>query len=120
MYLLQAKSHLTLSNKWPDIVQCFGLTQDPSNGDYMLVMNKMDIDLRKYLQQNHNQLTWKERIQIVNNITLALKRIHDENAIHRDLHSGNMLYAYSRGGNFEISDLGFCGPANKPLKSIYG
>ncbi|CAG8781711.1 4108_t:CDS:1, partial [Rhizophagus irregularis] len=46
------------------IVQCFGLTKDPLNGVYMLVMNQFDIDLRNYLQQNHSQLTWKERIQI--------------------------------------------------------
>ena len=82
----------------------------------MLVMNKLDTDLRKYLQQNHNQLTWKERIQIATDIILALRRIHDENAIHRDLHSGNILYKI--GGKYNISDLGFCGPADKPLKSI--
>ena len=79
-------------------------------------MNMGDIDLRKYLQQNHNKLTWKERIQIVVDIIEALERIHDENAIHRDLHSGNILLKNS----FCISDLGFCGPADKPLKSIYG
>ncbi|PKY29672.1 kinase-like protein [Rhizophagus irregularis] len=78
----------------------------------------LDIDLRKYLQQNHNQLTWKERIQIITDITIALRRIHEENAIHRDLHSGNILY--NLGYSFRISDLGFCGPADKPLKSIYG
>ena len=54
----------------------------------MLVMNEMDIDLRNYLQQNHNKLTWKERIQIARNIIVALSAIHNENAIHRDLHSG--------------------------------
>ncbi|RGB30849.1 kinase-like domain-containing protein [Rhizophagus diaphanus] len=81
-------------------------------------MNKLDIDLRKYLQQNHNQLTWKERIQIITDISLALQRIHYENAIHRDLHSGNILFKFHCGLN--ISDLGFCGPADKPLKSIYG
>ena len=84
----------------------------------MLVMNKMDIDLRKYLQQNHHQLKWKERIQIVADITKALLRIHDEKSIHRDLHSGNILFNIDQ--HFSISDLGFCGPANKPLKSIYG
>jgi serine/threonine protein kinase len=82
----------------------------------MLVMQILDIDLRKYLQQNYKQLTWKERIQIANNIIGALKRIHEENAIHRDLHSGNILFRIG----FYISDLGFCGPADKPLKSIYG
>ncbi|PKC55830.1 hypothetical protein RhiirA1_474949 [Rhizophagus irregularis] len=38
----EAKSHLTISNKYADIVQCFGLTQNPSNGNYMLVMRKCD------------------------------------------------------------------------------
>ncbi|EXX55917.1 Sps1p [Rhizophagus irregularis DAOM 197198w] len=115
-WIEEAKSHLNISNKWSDIAQCYGLTQDPSNRDYMLVMNKFYIDLRKYLQQNHKKLTWKERIQIITDIISALRRIHDENAIHRDLHSGNILFK----DRFFISDLGFCGPADKPLKSIYG
>ncbi|PKC55804.1 kinase-like protein, partial [Rhizophagus irregularis] len=116
-WIEEAKSHLNISNKWNEIVQCYGLTQDPSNGDYMLIMNKYEIDLRKYLQQNHNQLTWKERIQIITDITTALESIHGETAIHRDLHSGNILF---KRGRFDISDLGFCGPADKSLKSIYG
>ncbi|GBB86926.1 hypothetical protein RclHR1_13380002 [Rhizophagus clarus] len=117
-WLEEARLHLTISNKWNEIVQCYGLTQDPSSGNYMLVMNKVDVDLRKYLQQNYNKLTWSERIQIAVGIIDAVFKIHDANAIHRDLHSGNVLYDF--GGVFSISDLGFCGPADKPLKSIYG
>ena len=83
----------------------------------MLVMNVMDTDLRNYLQQNHNQLTWKERIQITTEIIEALIRIHYENAIHRDLHSGNILFKQVV---WRISDLGFCGPADKSPNSIYG
>src|SRR6266498_3085299 len=85
----------------------------------MLVMNKMDIDLRKYLQQSQNQLTWKERIKITYEIIRALFVIHNENAIHRDLHSGNILHS-PRTNNWYISDLGFCGPADKSSESIYG
>src|SRR3954453_697816 len=85
----------------------------------MLVMNIMDMDLRNYLQQNHNQLTWKERIQITYDIIDALDSIHSENAIHRDLHSGNVLHS-SRNLDWYISDLGFCGPADKSPTSIYG
>src|SRR4051812_22262986 len=85
----------------------------------MLVMMKMDIDLRKYLQQNHHQLTWKERIKIIYVIVNALYCIHYENEIHRDLHSGNILYSQFN-DNWCISDLGFCGPADKSSKSIYG
>ncbi|PKY60954.1 kinase-like protein, partial [Rhizophagus irregularis] len=111
----EAKSHLTISNKWPRIVNCFGLTQDPSNGNFMLVLYIMDVNLREYLQQNYSQLTWKERIQITVYIIYALKDIHGENAIHRDLHSGNILHLQSN-KSWNISDLGFCGPADKPLK----
>jgi serine/threonine protein kinase len=42
--------------------------------------------------KNHNKLIWKERIQIMYFITNALSRVHQENAIHRDLHSGNVLF----------------------------
>ena len=53
-------------------------------------MNKFDLNLRTYLQKNHHKLiTWAERVKIINDITIALERIHKENAIHRDLHSGN-------------------------------
>ena len=51
---------MNISNKYGSIVPCYGLTKDPSNGNFMLVMEQMDMNLRKYLQQNHNQLTWKE------------------------------------------------------------
>ncbi|PKC69344.1 kinase-like protein, partial [Rhizophagus irregularis] len=89
----EAKSHLTISNKWAVVVRCYGLTQDPSNRNYMLVILKMDMDLRNYLQQNHNQLIWKDRMKIIDEITRALYYIHEEKAVHRDLHSGNILYS---------------------------
>ncbi|EXX68165.1 Tpk2p [Rhizophagus irregularis DAOM 197198w] len=93
--------------------------QNVSNGNYMLVMRKMDMDLRKYLQQNYNQLTWKQKIRIAFEIINALYFIHLEKAIHRDLHSGNILFSQFN-DTWSISDLGFCGPADKSSKSIYG
>ncbi|RIA85651.1 kinase-like domain-containing protein [Glomus cerebriforme] len=82
-------------------------------------MGVADINLREYLQQNHNQLTWKKRIQIVCDIIKALFYIHREEEIHRDLHSGNILYSQFN-NTWYISDLGFCGPADKSSNSIYG
>jgi len=118
-WLEEATTHLFISNKWGSIVQCYGLTRDPSDDKFMLVMNYMDVDLRRYLQQNRTQITWKTKIQIVFEIVKALCRIHEENSVHRDLHSGNILHSKDK-NDWYISDLGFCGPANKPLKSVYG
>ncbi len=81
----------------------------------MLVMNRLDISLRKYLQQN--QTIWKEKVQITFHIISALEKIHHEGAIHRDLHSENSLYSQHY-DEFHISDLGFCG--DKPSEQIYG
>jgi serine/threonine protein kinase len=108
-----------VSNKTALVVQCYGLTKNPFDGNYMLVLYYMDANLRSYLQQNHNKLTWKERINFTFDIINSLSDVHKENAIHRDLHSGNILF-YRMGQQFEISDLGFCGPADKPLNCIYG
>src|SRR6266480_5499831 len=85
----------------------------------MLVMMKRDVDLKKYLQQNHHQLIWKDRIKIAYIIINRFYFIHEEKAIHRDLHSGNILYS-QLDDDWYISDLGFCGPANKSSESIYG
>ncbi|EXX73028.1 Kic1p [Rhizophagus irregularis DAOM 197198w] len=115
----EAKSHLTMSNKWIEIVRCHGLTQDPRTQNYFLVMHQMDLDLRTYLIKNHDNLTWKERIKITVDIINALDSIHRENKIHRDLHSGNILYSKYLDLWF-ICDFGFCGPVNEPLRSIYG
>ncbi|GBC10662.1 hypothetical protein RclHR1_09800006 [Rhizophagus clarus] len=115
----EAESHLTISNKHPSIVACFGLTRNPLNGNYMLVMERANISLRGYLQQNNNKLTWNERIKINYLIINSLYYIHNENSIHRDLHSGNILHSQFN-DYWYISDLGFCGPADKPSTSIYG
>src|SRR5204863_2581735 len=66
-----------------------------------------------------NQITWKKKIEIAYTIAVEVYYIHSENAIHRDLHSGNILYSQLN-NNWYISDLGFCGPADKSSKSIYG
>jgi serine/threonine protein kinase len=49
----------------------------------------------------------------------ALEHIHKENSIHRDLHSGNILYSQIDNA-WRIADLGFCGPADKSSTCIYG
>ena len=83
-------------------------------------MIQLYMDLRQYLQQNHNKLTWAMKIKIIFDLTCAIHTIHHEvNLIHRDLHSGNVLFS-QRSQRCCISDLGFCGPADKQLNSIYG
>ncbi|GBC21746.2 kinase-like domain-containing protein [Rhizophagus irregularis DAOM 181602=DAOM 197198] len=115
----EAKSYLNISSNYGEILTCYGLTKDPSDGNYMLVMNKSHLNLREYLKHKHNEITWRERIQITDNIIYALSRIHKEGSIHKNLHSGNILFNLTS-QLFYISDFGFRGPADRPSNSIYG
>ena len=63
-------------------------------------------NLRKYLENNFN-LTWKKKLQILENIADNLGTIHDQKYVHKDLHSGNILQCNTiNGGLSKITDLG--------------
>jgi serine/threonine protein kinase len=82
-------------------------------------MKYIDTDLRRYLQENRKQITWKTKIQIIFETIKALCRVHEENLVHKNLHPGNVLYLKDK-NDWYISDVGVYGPANKPLNSVYG
>ncbi|CAB5375353.1 unnamed protein product [Rhizophagus irregularis] len=50
-------------------------------------------DLHKYLQKEFTKINWGKKITILVYISRGLFAIHDENFIHRDLHSGNILFS---------------------------
>src|SRR4051794_3614854 len=65
-----------------------------------------DGNLRKYLKTNFCNLLWKEKLQFLENITYNLKIIHEQQYIHKDLHSGNILQFNEGYGDAKITDLG--------------
>ena len=83
----------------------------------MLVLNNYDNDLRCFLKDNYQSLTLLQKYHIISCIANNLIEIHFQNIIHRDLHSGNILY---KSNTSKISDLGLSGPVDKPSNSIYG
>ena len=105
--------------KAPSIVQCYGITKFPDNGNYAMVLNyNSEGNLRSYLQKNHLNLTLKDRVEIFYCLCNALYQIHLKDLIHCDLHSGNILV---QGGGCFITDLGLCGPVDeKSSNKIYG
>ncbi|UZO14976.1 uncharacterized protein OCT59_006415 [Rhizophagus irregularis] len=117
-YFKELTLHLTLRGHGCQVVHCCGVTRDPESDDFMLVMVEMESDLYHYIQENLYSITAKEVYNILRCICSALVQIHDNNLVHRDLHSGNVLRRSDT--KWFISDLGLCGPADKPPTSIYG
>jgi serine/threonine protein kinase len=61
------------------------------------------------------ELEWQYKLQLLKNIILGLKILHESNLIHCDLHDGNILMS----DNYEsyIIDLGLCKPIKNSLQS---
>ncbi|RHZ82755.1 hypothetical protein Glove_103g18 [Diversispora epigaea] len=109
----------TLDNTFQLLATCYGLTKDPSTNDYMLVLMHYGNDLRHFLKDNYHSLRLLQKYKIIYEIANMLVEIHKQNIMHRDLHSGNILYNAGT-SQWYISDLGLSGPVDKPLNSIYG
>ncbi|CAG8539774.1 137_t:CDS:10, partial [Ambispora leptoticha] len=92
------------------------LAQGDPDKNYLMVMDYMKGgNLRQYLQNNNKGLSLEDKIWRLSMITNGLKKIHDQNLVHRDFHSGNIV-------GDSITDLGLCQPVNyqKQVGQIFG
>ncbi|CAG8541639.1 25304_t:CDS:10 [Dentiscutata erythropus] len=99
-------SHLKYDKISSNIVRCYGITKEPDTGDFILVLNVMDFDIREFLEhleEKNLRINWKDQYQIIYKISACLHEMHQEGLIHKDLHPGNVLLQ----GDYEIriSDL---------------
>jgi len=79
-------------------------------------------DLRQLLIKNPAELTWSERIEQLSTLMRDLQTIHKAGFIHKDFHSGNVLWTRDNYLNYElcISGLGLSGPANDKDDKVTG
>ncbi|CAB4428577.1 unnamed protein product [Rhizophagus irregularis] len=129
-YFLNELKSYYIHHYYGNVIMCYGVTMDPATNDYMLVMQYANGgNLHNYLQIHFSDITWREKIWIIINILYGLKIIHRANFVHRDLHSGNILYNKITNIINEhekirchIGDLGLSQPANDSLfnNEVYG
>jgi serine/threonine protein kinase len=88
------------------VIPFYGITKVPEKNKYAMVIRRAKYgDLRKYIK-NFPELTWADRIEILVNISKALKSIHEKNLVHRDFHCKNILVDENM--EIFISDFGLC------------
>ncbi|RIB13045.1 hypothetical protein C2G38_2199002 [Gigaspora rosea] len=110
------------------LIQCYGVSQDPNTNNYIFVMPYMSYgSLNEYLSNNFKNVNWHMKRRILREIVTGIKWIHENKIIHRDIHDGNILidkvkrYDSYYSESF-IADLGFSRPAKEDPKNseIYG
>ncbi|CAG8508531.1 5192_t:CDS:2 [Acaulospora morrowiae] len=96
------------------VLRCYGITRDPKSKEYIMVCDyAREGNLREYIHNKFDRITWLERYELLQSIANGLERIHDEGWVHRDLHTGNLLLEpCSVSEKIVIGDLGMCKPAN--------
>ncbi|GBB89413.1 hypothetical protein RclHR1_01610004 [Rhizophagus clarus] len=77
-----------------NIIRCYGITKlkSDNHNNYLLVMEYADGgSLRNYLKKNFNNLTWNDKYNMAYQLSCAVLCLHNEEIVHRDLHSCNIL-----------------------------
>ncbi|CAG8820479.1 22390_t:CDS:2, partial [Cetraspora pellucida] len=114
-FLNELKYHLNAFKMTDFLLPLLGITRDPENLEYIIVMNYVHGgSLRNNLHQIY-RVNWKKRLFILNSIIFGLIGIHRIRIVHKDLHSGNILMcnAFNENDDWNISlvsDLGLSQP----------
>ncbi|GES88187.1 kinase-like domain-containing protein [Rhizophagus clarus] len=90
-FLNEIKSYLHIY--LVDIIQCYGITQDSITKEYMMVLYYCgDGNLRNYLNESVVYLDYESKINNLRDIARGLFDIHNAGKVHKDFHSGNILF----------------------------
>ncbi|RIB21292.1 kinase-like domain-containing protein [Gigaspora rosea] len=119
-FLEEIQGYLRVGGNKPVTTRIYGISQEPKSKNYGIVMQYADLgSLRHILNETFHEKNWNERLDILSEISSCLSQLHNVNMIHKNLHSGNILYY--RLSSITISDLGLCKPLDdENSKDIYG
>ncbi|PKY44113.1 kinase-like protein [Rhizophagus irregularis] len=75
----------------------YGISRLPDTNKYLIVMRYFEEgDLRKYIYSNSVTNSWVNRIDRLWSIAIDLRTLHRADLVHRDLHSGKVLFGSDR------------------------
>ncbi|CAG8443381.1 1083_t:CDS:2 [Acaulospora colombiana] len=120
-YTRVCENCLELTHAYDYCEHCIRAYLESDFGNWTSGDDTIDDLIRKCQSNPINPSNIIENFQCVEYNTKAdsLNEIHSVDLVHRDLHPGNVLL-HKRSMVWYISDLGFCGPIDKPTDCIYG
>ncbi|GET52482.1 kinase-like domain-containing protein [Rhizophagus irregularis DAOM 181602=DAOM 197198] len=122
-FLDEWKHHYNCQKKsFSKFIQFFGISQDPNNLNYMIIMSYAKKGSLKKCLSNIGKFKWQTKLQLLKKIILGLKVIHESELTHCDFHDGNILISDDY-NEIYIIDLGLCKPiqhSDDKIDSVYG
>ena len=105
MKQFQQECRVLRALRHPNVVQYLGLYQDPETRLPVLLMELMDDNLTRFLEQSAESLPYHIQVNICHDIVLALAYLHSNDIIHRDFSSNNVLMTVA-GNRAKVTDFG--------------
>ncbi|GES73309.1 kinase-like domain-containing protein [Rhizophagus clarus] len=107
------------------VLSIYGITQKPDTKEYVMVLEYADRgSLTDWVNMNYKDFDWSRKLDKLVYIFQGLKEIHKHQMVHRDIHTGNLLFKTNEdigGLDVRISDMGLCGKVgDMDEKSVYG
>jgi serine/threonine protein kinase len=108
------------------ILKIYGISQNPDTKDYVMVLQYAEGgNFDSWLNKNYKYFSWESKLNVLRYIIDGLIKIHQQQMVHRDFHTGNILFErldIINGRNRTyISDMGLCGEVSNMNKgNIYG
>ncbi|UZO17098.1 uncharacterized protein OCT59_008459 [Rhizophagus irregularis] len=99
------------------ILKVYGISQEPCTKNYIIILHYAaggSFDHWVNINENYKNFNWKKKIQALLYIASGLRELHDEQIVHRDLHTRNILFnnpSIKPYIKIYISDMGLCGEA---------
>src|ERR1051325_8314030 len=107
------------------ILKIYGISQNPDTKDYVMVLQYAEGgNFDRWLNKNYRYFSWESKLNVLRYIIDGLIKIHQQQMVHRDFHTGNILFErldiFNGRNRTYISDMGLCGEVSNINKGIYG
>ena len=106
---------LLSSIKHPCIMQYLGTSPHPTTRLPVLLMELMDESLTHYLERSTTPLPFNIEVSVCHDIAMAIAYLHNNNLIHRDVSSNNVLLIAGR--RAKLTDFGMSRLLADPLRA---
>ncbi|CAB5383656.1 unnamed protein product [Rhizophagus irregularis] len=108
-----------------NIIRIYGISQDPKTKNYIIVLQYAEGgNFNDWINKCYKDFDWNNKLRTLYNIIIGLNEIHQKEMVHRDFHTGNILFEYEYVNQYNdtyISDMGLCGEIGNVDKSkVYG